>query len=154
MPAAGKRGGAELAVVTERVAGHDERGAFAAAFQVQPERFRELLTVVTADPAAQPVRFGLVQIGGVHDRVVDQAAAHPPGGVRLGFDLAKPGDRVGGHVGGARVRDDMQQARVVDCQQYRRLVVVQVALCIAVDLLNDAAVIEQSSAPARSRGVR
>ena len=73
-----ERGGAELAVVAERVAGHDERGAFAAAFQVQPERFRELFTVVAPDPATHPVRLGLIQVSGVHDRVIDQPAAHPP----------------------------------------------------------------------------
>src|ERR1700691_2839569 len=105
---------AEFTVVPESVAWHDERGAFTAAFQVQPERLRELFAVVTPDPPAHPVRLGLVQVGGVHEGVVDQAAAHASAGVWLGLYLAKPAARIGGYVGCSEVRDDMQQASVVD----------------------------------------
>src|SRR5260370_5134833 len=61
--------GAEFALVPERVAGYHEGGAFTAPFQVQPERLRELLTVVTPRTATHPVRFSLVKVSSVHDPV-------------------------------------------------------------------------------------
>ena len=81
---------------------------------VNSASFGKLFTIIAADPAAQPVRLSLVQVSGVHGSVIDQPTAHPPGGVRLRLDLTEPAGRIGGHVGGARVRDDMQQARVVN----------------------------------------
>ena len=78
--------------------------------------------------------------------VINQAAAHPPGGIRLGLGLAEPPGRIGGGVGGTGVGDDCSRPGVADRDQDRRVVVVQVAVHVAVNLLDDAAVSSSRSA--------
>src|SRR5260370_32578077 len=135
--------GAEPAPVPERTAGYHEGGACTAPFQVQPERLRELLTVVTPRTATHPVRFSLVKVSSVHDRVVDQPAAHSAAGVRLGLNLAQPCKGLSGYVGRAEIRDDMQQAGVVHGEGNRRLILMKETLGVAVYLLDNAALLEQ-----------
>jgi hypothetical protein len=133
---------AELVQLSEGVVWNDERSSFESPLQAKAKRHRERTTIIATDATREPVRFRLVQVGDVHNRVVHQATSHPTRRIRVALDLRQPSRRIGGRIDRPEVRDEVGEARMVNSEQNRSILVFDEAFDVAIHRHHDAAIVK------------
>jgi hypothetical protein len=138
----GKRRGSKLVQIPKRIVGNDESSTLRSAFQSQAERHRERPTVVSANAPREPIGLRRIEIRDMNNRVIDETPSHPSRRIGFFLDLLEPNRRLRTWVPWAEVCDHVREAGMVNGEQYRGVLVLDEVLNVAVDLDDDAALVE------------
>ena len=135
--------GTEFPGVLKGIVGHGERSALGSSFDVQTERSGERSTVVTVYSPAQPVSFVSVEVAHVHDRPIQELAAHTSSRLSFTAYRTEPTLWIARGVDLGVVRDDLQETIVVDLDENGDAFVVDEPVAVTIELDHDAPVVQQ-----------